>query len=183
MTHKTVFLDRDGTVNEEVSYLSSIEQLKIIPRAAEAIKLLNENGFKVIVITNQSGVARKYFSEEALRGINEHLGSELLKFGARVDAFYYCPHHPDFGCNCRKPNTGNIKKAAQEHDLDLKESYIVGDTMRDMETGFNADLKTVLVLTGYGAEEREKYMDNPRQPDHVARDLYDAAEWIIRDKA
>ena len=176
MTHKAVFLDRDGTINEEVSYLSKIEQLKIIPRAAEAIRLLNDNGFKVIIITNQSGVARNYFSEDALRRINEHLMAELSKEGATVHAVYYCPHHPDFECACRKPNTGNIEKAAMEHDLDLSHSYMVGDTMRDMETGFNAKLRTILVLTGYGEEERDKYRDNPRQPDFVAQDLYDAAE-------
>ncbi len=183
MTHKAVFLDRDGTINEEVSYLSKIEQLKIIPRAAAAIKLLNDNGFRVIIITNQSGVARNYFSEDALKQINEYLMAELTKEGATIHAAYYCPHHPDFGCGCRKPNTGNIEKAAEEHDLDLTRSYMVGDTMRDMETGFNANLRTVLVLTGYGAEERDKYRDNPRQPDFVAQDLYEASDWIIRDKA
>jgi D,D-heptose 1,7-bisphosphate phosphatase len=183
MASKAVFLDRDGTINEEVSYLSSIEQLRIIPGAAEAIGLLNKHGFKVIVITNQSGVARNYFSEDTLNGINRHLKKELSKQGARIDGFYYCPHHPDFGCSCRKPNIGNIEKAAEEHELDLPGSYMVGDTMRDMETGFNAELRTVLVLTGYGAEEREKYKDSPRQPDHIARNLYAAAEWIIRDKA
>jgi D,D-heptose 1,7-bisphosphate phosphatase len=183
MTNKAVFLDRDGTINEEVSYLSSIEQLKIIPRAAAAIKLLNDAGFRVIIITNQSGVARSYFSEDSLKQINEHLRTELSKEGARIDAVYYCPHHPEAGCACRKPNTGNIEKAAAEHDLDLTGSYMVGDTMRDMETGFNTKLRTVLVLTGYGEEERGKYSDDPRQPDFVAQDLYDAAEWIIRDKA
>ena len=183
MTHKAVFLDRDGTINEEVSYLSSIEQLKIILRAAKAIKVLNDNGFKVIIITNQSGVARGYFSEDTLGQINEHLKAELSKEGATIHAAYYCPHHPDAGCTCRKPNTGNIEKAALEHDLDLTRSYMIGDTMRDMETGFNAKLRTILVLTGYGEEERDKYRDNPRQPDYIAQDLYDAAEWIIRDKA
>ena len=183
MTCKAVCLDRDGTINEEVSYLSSIEQLRIIPRAAAAIRLLNEHGFKVIIITNQSGIARNYFSEEALRQINEHLMAELSKEGATIHGVYYCPHHPDFGCSCRKPNTGNIEKAAMEHDLDLTRSYMIGDTMRDMETGFNAKLRTILVLTGYGEEERDKYLHNPRQPDFVAQDLYDAAEWIIRDKA
>lgn len=183
MRRRAVFLDRDGTINEEVSYLGSIEQLRIIPRAAEAIKLISEHGFKVIVITNQSGVARNYFSEDALKGINRHLKEVLSRQGARIDGFYYCPHHPDAGCSCRKPNTGNIEKAAEEHDVELAGSYMVGDTMRDMETGFNAQLKTVLVLTGYGGEEREKHKHNPRQPDHVAQDLYDAAQWIIRDKA
>jgi D-glycero-D-manno-heptose 1,7-bisphosphate phosphatase len=156
MTHKAVFLDRDGTINEEVSYLSKIEQLKIIPRAAQAIRLLNDNGFKVIIVTNQSGVARNYFSEDALKQINKHLMAELSKEGGEIHAAYYCPHHPDAGCVCRKPNIGNIELARQEHDLDLSGSYFVGDTMRDMETGFNAHLRTVLVLTGYGAEEQRK---------------------------
>jgi histidinol-phosphate phosphatase family protein len=183
MTHKAVFLDRDGTINEEVSYLSSIEQLNIIPRAAAAVKLLNDNRFKVIIITNQSGVARNYFSEDSLKQINEHLMAELSKEGATIHEVYYCPHHPDTGCGCRKPNTGNIEKAAMEHDLDLANSYMVGDTIRDMETGFNANLRTVLVLTGYGEEEWDKYRDDSRQPDFVARDLYEASDWIIRDKA
>ncbi|UCF09084.1 MAG: D-glycero-beta-D-manno-heptose 1,7-bisphosphate 7-phosphatase [Thermoplasmata archaeon] len=183
MTNRAVFLDRDGTVNEEVSYLSTVEQLTILHGAAEAIRLLNEHGFKVIIITNQSGVARGYFSKETLKAINEHLRAELKKEGAVIDAVYYCPHHPDDGCGCRKPMTGNIERAEREHDLDLAKSYMIGDTIRDMETGYNAGMKTVLVRTGYGNDEEKKLSGISFAPDFIARDLLEAVLWILHGKA
>jgi histidinol-phosphate phosphatase family protein len=179
MTSRAVFLDRDGTVNKEVNYLSKIRQLDILPNSAKAIKLLNENNFKVIIITNQSGVAREYFSKETLEDINEHLKNELAKEGAQIDAIYYCPHHPDEGCQCRKPRPGMIESAKKEHDLDLSSSFIVGDTINDLETGYNVGCKTVLVLTGYGKRELKEQENWKLSPDFIAQDLLDAVMWII----
>jgi histidinol-phosphate phosphatase family protein len=183
MSNKAVFLDRDGTINEEVNYLSKIEQLNILANSASAIKILNENDYKVIVITNQSGVSRGYFSKEALEGINEHLKNELANEGAQIDAMYYCPHHPDEGCDCRKPRPGMIEEARSKFDLDLPSSFIVGDTLNDLETGYNVGCKTVLVLTGYGERELNNQDSWKLQPDFIAKDLLDAVMWIIGEGA
>jgi histidinol-phosphate phosphatase family protein len=183
MSNKAVFLDRDGTINEEVNYLSKIEQLEILPNSAKAIKFLNENDFKVIVITNQSGVARGYFSKERLEDINSHLEGELAKDGAQIDAIFYCPHHPDEGCACRKPKPEMIERAKRKFDLDLSSSFIVGDTINDLETGYNVGCKTVLVLTGYGKRELKEQKNWSLSPDFIAKDLLDAVIWIIGEGA
>ena len=137
-----VFLDRDGTINEEVGYLDSLDKLKIIPSAYEAIRLINLSGMKAVVITNQAGVAKGFFTEEFVNLINERLQADLLRMGASIDKFYYCPHHPTEGigiyrqvCNCRKPAPGMLLNAAQELNIDLTQSYLVGDRFRDMEAG------------------------------------------------
>ena len=179
MTNKAVFLDRDGTINEEVNYLSKVEQIKILPNSPKAIKLLNENGFKVIIITNQSGVARGYFSVQELENIHNHLKNQLLKDGAIIDAVYYCPHHPDDRCDCRKPKTGMIDRAKEEFEIDLSSSFIVGDKLLDLETGHRAGCKTVLVLTGYGSDELKEQKNWKFQPDQIAQNLYDAVMWIL----
>jgi histidinol-phosphate phosphatase family protein len=182
MTRRAVFLDRDGTINEEVNYLSDISQVKILPKSAEAIKLLNEHGFIIIIITNQSGVARGYFSEKTLKEIHNHLKSELQKDGAAVDAIYFCPHHPDDGCGCRKPTLGLIKKAVEDWNINLTSSFMVGDKLVDVETGKRAGCQTVLVLTGYGEKEAKEMEKSDTHPDHIAKDLYQAALWIIKNK-
>jgi D-glycero-D-manno-heptose 1,7-bisphosphate phosphatase len=179
MSNKAVFLDRDGTINKEVNYLSKIEQLEILPNSASAIKILNDNDFKVIVITNQSGVGRGYFSKEDLQDINEHLKNELSKDGAQIDAMYFCPHLPDSGCQCRKPRPGMIESAKSKLDLDLSSSFVVGDTINDLETGHNVGCKTALVLTGYGKRELARQESWNIQPDFIAQDLLDAVMWII----
>ncbi|MEE9151983.1 MAG: D-glycero-beta-D-manno-heptose 1,7-bisphosphate 7-phosphatase [Thermoplasmata archaeon] len=179
MTTKAVFLDRDGTINEEVNYLSKVEQVKILPNSAKAIKLLNKEGFKTIIITNQSGVARGYFSVQTLENIDDHLKNELFKEGALIDAIYYCPHHPDDGCACRKPETGLIEKARGDFEIDLSSSFIVGDKLIDLETGYRVGCKNVLILTGYGSNELKEREKWKFQPHHIARDLYDAVMWIL----
>lgn len=183
MTKKAVFLDRDGTINEEVNYLSKIKQIKILPTVPSAIKLLNENDFLVIIITNQSGIARGYFTEKELEGINSHLVNELSKNGAKINGIFICPHHPDSQCDCRKPKTGLLKEAADEFDLDLSSSYMVGDKYTDLKTGINEGCKTILVKTGYGKGEAEKIGGWDFKPDLVAEDLLEAAKWILGDNA
>jgi histidinol-phosphate phosphatase family protein len=179
MTSKAVFLDRDGTICEEVNYLSNIEQVKIYPGVFEAIAKLNKNDLKVIIITNQSGVARGYFTLKSLLDVNDYIVSELKKNGAIIDAIYFCPHHPDSQCGCRKPKTGLIEKAAHDNDLDLSASFMVGDKLIDVETGKRAGCRTVLVLTGYGRKMVEEIDISNIHPDHIAQDLNDAALWIV----
>ena len=181
MFNKAVFFDRDGTIIEEVNYLSKIEQVKILSNSPSAIKLLNDNGFLVIIITNQSGVAREYFSVEDLENVNKHLKSELLKNGAKIDAIHYCPHHPDDGCECRKPKIGLINKAEKEMNIDLKSSFLVGDKISDVQAGLTAGLKSILVLTGYGKEEKAKIDDMNVKVDFIASDILSAVLWILKE--
>lgn len=160
---QAVFLDRDGVITEDPPhYAHKPEQLKLIPGAADAIRSLNGMGVAVIVITNQSGVARGYYTEEDVTIYNQALERELEKKNAYVDAIYYCPHHPEFGetkykidCNCRKPNTGLLQIAAKEHCIDLEKSFVIGDKLSDIESGKGVGCKTVLVLTGHGGKELE----------------------------
>ncbi len=174
-TKKAVFLDRDGTLIEEANYLARPEQLKLLPFAAEAVRLLNENGFLVILITNQSGIGRKYFSEKDLREIHEKLISDLALEDAKLDAIYFCPHNPDDDCDCRKPKTGMIRQTTRDFSIDLKNSWTIGDKALDVETGFNAGTKTALVSTGYGIAEREKLNE---KPDLIVENLLEAAKVI-----
>lgn len=174
-----VFLDRDGTINEEVEYLDDPQDLRLIPGAVEAIRLLNEAGVPAIVVTNQAGVGRGYFSEARVEAIHQQLAKQLAAHGAHLDATYYCPHHPDEGCDCRKPNPGMLKRAAQEHDIDLGRSFAVGDKVSDLEAGRRAGCRTVLVLTGYGAEAQESFKRSDFQPDFNARDLLQAVRWML----
>lgn len=184
-----VFLDRDGTISEEVGYINHIERLRLYPWAAEAILKLNRAGWPVIVITNQSGVARGYFTEKLIQEVHERIASELAARGAKVDAFYYCPHHPTgqvqvyrLDCRCRKPLTGMVEEAAQRFHIDLTASYIVGDTYRDMQLGFSAGLRTILLLTGYGRGEYEHQRHRwPRMPDGIAENLLEAVEIVLGD--
>jgi D-glycero-D-manno-heptose 1,7-bisphosphate phosphatase len=157
-TRRAVFLDRDGTINVEKDYLYKIEDFEFIPGAQEAIKKLKEAGFVVIVVSNQSGVARGYFDEDAVNQLHRHIQGELMDHSTSIDDFYFCPHHPDKGlgayrldCNCRKGKPGMLLQAALEHDLDLQHSFMVGDKLADIVAGERAGCKSILVLTGYGA--------------------------------
>ncbi|MCL5291373.1 MAG: D-glycero-beta-D-manno-heptose 1,7-bisphosphate 7-phosphatase [Actinobacteria bacterium] len=182
MARGAVFIDRDGTINKEVGYLSNTDDMVLLPRSVEAIKRLNEAGLDVFVITNQAGVARGYFDENAVREIHKRLRERLADGGAKVKAIYYCPHHPDFPngdcekCACRKPNPGMLLMAARDHDVDLSLSYMIGDTVKDVETGQKAGCRSILVLTGYGREEQDKLKV---EPDYIADDLMTAADWIL----
>ncbi len=172
---KAVFLDRDGTICEDVNYLSRPEQLEIFPFAAEAIRLLNENGFLVILITNQSGIARKFLDKNTLCEIHEKVVSELTEQNAKLDAIYFCPHNSVDNCACRKPKTGMIKQANEDFSIGLEASWMIGDKAIDVETGFNAGTKTVLVLTGYGRKEIERIK---KKPDLIAENLLEAVRKI-----
>lgn len=180
-----VFLDRDGVINEEIEYLSHPDQLQLIPGAAEAIHLLNSMHIPVIVVTNQSAVARGYIPEERVEEIHRTLSTMLAQEDAHVDRFYYCPHHPTEGlgaylmdCGCRKPQPGLLRQAARDFDLDLSRCYIVGDKVSDLGAGEAVKCHTILVRTGYGAEVWESWAE-AFEPEHVAEDLHDAVRWIL----
>jgi len=174
-----VFLDRDGTINEDVGYLDSPERLKLLPDAAEAIRQLNEHGLQAVVLTNQSGVARGYYSEETLKAIHHHLEQLLTEQGAELDGIYYCTHHPDDVCDCRKPSLGMVQAACRELSIDLSRSYVIGDKITDLQLARNAGAKGILVLTGYGKKQIAGL--DPSLPDFVARDLFEAVQWVIED--
>ncbi|MGA1794356.1 MAG: D-glycero-alpha-D-manno-heptose-1,7-bisphosphate 7-phosphatase [bacterium] len=185
-----VFLDRDGTINEEVGYLHEVERLSLIPGAALAIKRLNDHGLLAVCISNQSGVARGYHSEDAVLAINKRLVDLLGAEGARLDGIYFCPHHPTEGeapyridCGCRKPGTGMIEQAVSDLSVDLSRSFLIGDRVTDIETAHHAGVKGVLVLTGYGAQEYgHVHQGYTAVPDHVSRDIGAAVDWILRNQ-
>lgn len=186
-----VFLDRDGTIcHETPNYLRDIKQLRLIPKAADAIRLVNKNNIKAVVITNQSAVARGYITEEKLKRINDALSERLKKKNAIINGVYYCPHHPNVGndlykkdCDCRKPKPGLIKRAADELSIDIKKSYMIGDKITDIQLAKEAGMKGILVLTGYGKKDYAIIKkDGLKAPAYIARDIYDAVKWILRDK-
>jgi len=185
---KAVFIDRDGTLNEEVNYLSQAEKVRILPNAIEGIKLLKEAGFKIIVISNQSGVARGYFTEEDVQLINSKINELIMQSGANIDGFYYCPHHPEGAvdkyrrvCQCRKPESSLFLQAAAQKNIDIKKSFIVGDKLSDIQMSESLGARAILLLTGYGPQEREKYCSESHFTLHyIAEDLLDVARWILQ---
>jgi D-glycero-D-manno-heptose 1,7-bisphosphate phosphatase len=182
MSQPAVFLDRDGTLNEEMGYINHLSRFRLLPQAIPAIRRLNEAGLKVVVVTNQSGAARGYFPAALVDEVHAYLKQLLAAGGAHLDGIYTCLHGPADGCDCRKPRPTLIKRAARDLDLDLARSYAVGDRYKDMETAANAGVKGVLVLTGYGRGEYDYFRDGqPVQPVHVAGDLLEAVEWILQD--
>ncbi len=182
MSNRAVFLDRDGTLNVEKNYLYRFEDWEWIPGAIDAIRRFNCAGFLVIGVTNQAGVARGMYSETDVHRLHQQIDAELAALGARIDAYYYCPHHPEYGdktaCDCRKPAPGMILRAQEDWDIDLSRSYIVGDKSADVEAGLAAGLTPILVTTGYGAESRATL---PSQIRSVA-DVGAAAELILNNR-
>lgn len=180
---KIVFLDRDGTINVEKNYLYKIEEFEFIDGAEEAIKLLNDAGYKVVVVSNQAGVARGYYTEQDVDTLHKFVNQELEKKGAQIDAFYYCPHHPEHGvgqyrikCNCRKPETGLFEQAEKIWQIDKDHSYMIGDNKGDIQAGKNYGVSTILVRTGYGEQILK---DDSVQPDYVAENLLQAVQLIL----
>ena len=179
-----VFLDRDGTINEEVGYLDSLDKLHIFPGAFDAVRAINEARMKVVVVTNQSGVARGLFDEGFVDAVHERIRRLFREQGAVIDRFYYCPHHPTEGggpyrmvCDCRKPKPGMLRRASGELNIDLSASYVVGDTARDIELARRCGAVGILVRTGYGKD----MVVSEIQPAYVADDILDAARWITED--
>jgi D-glycero-D-manno-heptose 1,7-bisphosphate phosphatase len=187
---RAVFIDRDGTLSEEVGYINHPERFRLFPYAATAIKQLNDSGWLAIVTTNQAGVARGYFHEEMIHTVHTAMNKELESEGARLDAIYYCAHHPSvgdppyrFNCDCRKPKPGLITRAARDFDIDLKESWMVGDRYSDIELARNAGVKSAFVLSGYGRGEWEHQRASwTQQPDLVANSLLEVVDIIVREQ-
>jgi D-glycero-D-manno-heptose 1,7-bisphosphate phosphatase len=184
-----VFLDRDGTISEELGYVNHIDRFELFPWTAAAIRRLNQASIPVVLVTNQAGAAMGYFPETLLPEIHRKLEYELALANARLDAIYYCPHHPyatvpeyRHDCDCRKPAPGMLHRAARELDLDLKSSYMIGDQYRDIETAFRVEAQGVLVLSGYGKGEYLYHGSTwSRMPSHIAADLDAAVDWILQD--
>lgn len=181
MPRRAIFVDRDGTLNVEKNYLYRWQDWEWIPGAVEAIKRFNTAGYLLIVISNQAGVARGLYSEADIDALHCQVDADLQRQGGRIDAYYYCPHHPEHGavrdCDCRKPEPGMLLQAAREHDIDLARSYLIGDKISDVEAGLSAGVTPILVETGYGAQERIAL-----PPAVLAvRDVGAAAEWILSE--
>jgi D-glycero-D-manno-heptose 1,7-bisphosphate phosphatase len=175
-----VFLDRDGTISEEVGYLNHASRFRMFPFTAAAIRRLNDAGLPAIVVTNQSGVGRGYFPESLVHEVHGQMKKELASQGARLDAIYYCAHGSEQTCDCRKPSIGMLERAAREHLVDLKRSFVVGDRHSDILLAENAGARGILVRTGYGEGEVTWHVpDWPRQPDFIAATLTAAVDWIL----
>jgi D-glycero-D-manno-heptose 1,7-bisphosphate phosphatase len=181
-----IFIDRDGTINEDIGYASHPDEIVIYSFAAEAIRLAGDAGFKVIIVTNQSGIARGLYDEAMLATIHEKLIGELQREGAQIDAIYYCPHHPRIGnesykkdCACRKPQIGMLERAAREHHINLEKSFVIGDKASDINLATNAGARGVLVMTGYGGHTLANMERFPCYPAIVAEDLLEAVQLIL----
>lgn len=180
-----VFIDRDGTISEEVGYVNHPSRFRLFPYSSEAIRILNNNDWLAILVTNQAGVARGYFSEDVIVKIHEQLKHDLKD--AHLDAIYYCAHHPTVGeppyrvdCDCRKPKTGLIDRAAREFDIDRSASWMVGDRYGDIELARNAGLRSAFVMSGYGLGEWEYRRHSWKlQPDLVCENLLEAVKMIV----
>jgi D-glycero-D-manno-heptose 1,7-bisphosphate phosphatase len=169
-----VFIDRDGTLIEEVNFLSSVDDLQVFPYTADALRMLKEKGYWIVVVTNQSGIGRGIYSEADMHAIHEAMQAEL---GGAIDAFYFCPHLPDEGCECRKPGLGMINFAQRDMAIDLERSWMIGDKRIDVETGQAAGIGAALVLTGYGLKHKDELI---RAPDVISENLLQAVERIVQ---
>ena len=187
MKKPAIFIDRDGTINEQMGYINHLSRFHILPGVPEALRLLNKNEYFVIVVTNQSGIARGYFPPQLVEEIHTYLRDILKKEDAEIDAIFFCPHYPlsqieeyAIECDCRKPSTGMIRKALDKFDIDMTQSYMIGDHFTDLEFAHNGNLKSIMVKTGYGLGEVEHVLPGlPFKPVYVADDLLDAVKWII----
>lgn len=198
--NRAVFLDRDGVLIADVDHLTSADQIRVLPRVPQALARLRAAGWRLIIATNQSVVARGWITEDRLREIHRVLLDRLHARGAEIEAVYYCPHHPDGSvpalrreCDCRKPNPGMLLRAADEHRLDLAASVIVGDAASDIEAGRRVGCRTVLIRGGGDGRAHRGALAEPAAgppmpggpargeavPDYVARHLWDAAGWLL----
>ncbi len=187
MKRKAVFLDRDGTLNKDVGYPNSFDAIEVYPYSYEAVRKINRSGFLAVVVTNQSGIGRGLIEEKNLIEIHLKMRELFDTNNAQLDAFYYCPHYinsqdPGYrkDCVCRKPNPGMALKAAEDLSIQLKGSYMVGDKVEDIEFGLNFDAVPVLLLTGHGQKALRKLEEKGIQPAHVAKDLKEAVDWILK---
>lgn len=188
MKRPAVFLDRDGTLNEQMGYINHVQRFRLLPGTAEAIRLLNEHGYWAIVVSNQSGVARGYFPLSLVHEVHARMEALLQDQGARVDGVFFCPHHPEGSvaeyrqsCECRKPATGLIQQACNRFEIDMGHSWVIGDRYSDIAFADRAHLPGILVKTGYGMGEWQYVLPHrPLRPVRVSEDLLQAVQWILR---
>jgi D-glycero-D-manno-heptose 1,7-bisphosphate phosphatase len=191
MGRRAIFMDRDGTLCDEVGYVNHVDRIRLLPRSAEAVRKANAAGFQTVVVTNQAGVARGYFEEWLIDEVHDRVRHLLADEQARLDGIYYCAHHPSAGappyrkdCDCRKPKPGMLLRARDEMGIDLESSYMIGDTVKDIAAGRAAGATPILVLTGYGKGELEHQSHAwTVKPAYVAEDLLDAVAWILAREA
>jgi D-glycero-D-manno-heptose 1,7-bisphosphate phosphatase len=183
---RAVFIDRDGTLIEEVGYLDRVDRVDLYPWSIDAVRALNRAGLRVVMVTNQSGVARGFFTEEVVADVHRHIATLLEAGGAHIDAYYYCPHHPDGKvaryaqpCECRKPQRGLVDRAVRELGIDPARSFVVGDRWLDVALARTVGARGVLVRTGYGMTEETRPPDN-LSADEIADNLVAAVAWILR---
>jgi D-glycero-D-manno-heptose 1,7-bisphosphate phosphatase len=175
-----VFLDRDGTISEEVGYLNHISRFRMFPFAPTSIHKLNDSGLLVFVITNQSGVARGYYPESLVHTVHDLMTQQLSEARAHLDGFYYCPHTSSDACTCRKPGPGMLDRASAEHGIDLTRSFVVGDRHSDVELAHRVGARSIMVRTGYGEGEILWHASGwTLKPDFIAADLSSATDWIL----
>ena len=179
--NKAVFLDRDGTINQSVPYLNNYADFVFFNGVRSSIRNLNESGFKVILITNQSGIGRGFFGKSELHLIHSAMNKDLELVGAKIDEIYYCPCHPSDNCPNRKPSPGMLKSAISKYSIDIEASFMVGDRLIDVEAGIRADLRTILVMTGYGKDESYLLDKSKFTPDFLASDLNVAVKFILEN--
>lgn len=194
MRRRAIFLDRDGTINHDLGYISSVEQFSLYDFAPPAIRLINDSGWLAVVITNQAAIGRGICREDDVDTIHDFMNRRLAQEGARIDAIYFCPHYPPepgdeegrtrselrVECACRKPKPGLLRQAERDHSLELGACWMIGDRYRDLAAGYEAGTRGVLVCTGHGTAEYERDRTNwPRQPEAVAPNLLEAVKWIL----
>ena len=185
MPNLAVFLDRDGTLNEDPGYLNDPEKVVLFKDTGEALSLLKKYGFLLIVISNQSGIARGLMTSKDVDAVNEKINSLLSEHKVKIDAFYYCPAHPDFSSKedieCRKPSPKLVFDASKEFNVDLQKSYFIGDTVADIRCAQNAGIKSILVRTGKGEESFSILQKENNFPTFVAENLFNACNYILGD--
>jgi histidinol-phosphate phosphatase family protein len=182
---KAIFIDRDGVINKDpggwtkYSYVTKWEEFLFIDGSVKALRRLKEAGYKVFVISNQGGISKGYFSQKDLDALNKRMLEEIEKRGGKIDGLFYCPHHDKDNCECRKPKTGLIEQAAKTMHIDFKNTYLVGDSIRDVEAAKRMGMKTILVLSG--KTPLSELSDWPMQPDYIKGNLLEAVEWVLKN--
>jgi len=187
MKRRAVFFDRDGTINKDVGYPNSYTMIDIFPYSFEAVKKINQANFLAVVVTNQSGIGRGYIEEKNLCGLHQKMARAFGRHGAHFDGIYYCPHYEDSEnpeyrgeCSCRKPKPGMAHQAAQDLNIDLSQSYMIGDKEEDILFGKSIQASSILVLTGFGTKALPQLREKGIEPDYVADTLLDAVDWILK---
>lgn len=175
--NRAIFFDRDGTLNVDKGYTHKIKDFELFPGVINGLKLLSKTDYKLIIINNQAGIGKGFYTEKNAENFNKHLKKIVEENGGRINAIYFCPHKPEDNCTCRKPETGMLRKAQENFDLDLNKSFFIGDTTADIETGKRAGCITILVKTGLKGKDGKFNVES----DFIAENLVEAAEWILKN--